>query len=316
MTRVLVTGANGFIGRALCETLAARGLAVRAAVRSPAALPGEVRTVGEIGPGTDWRRLLAHVDAVVHLAARVHVLRDTAANPLADYRAVNAAGTARLAQECVAARVPRLVFVSSIKVNGEHTPGGWPFSESDTPAPEDPYGVSKLEAEEALWSVASATGLEVAVVRPCLVYGPGVRGNLNRLLRAIEHGIPLPLASVRNRRSLMGLANLCDLLVRCATDPRAAGETFLASDGADLSTPRLIRWLADGVGRPARLLAVPPKWLELGARLAGAQAAYQRLCGSLQVDSSKARELLEWQPPVPVDDGLRETGAWYRQHSR
>lgn len=315
MTRVLVTGASGFIGRALCETLAARGLAVRAAVRSPAALPGEVRTVGEIGPGTEWRRLLAHVDAVIHLAARVHVLGDTAVDPLAEYRAVNVAGTARLAHECAAARVPRLVFVSSIKVNGERS-GVWPFTEADAPAPEDPYGVSKLEAEEALRSITAATGLDVVVVRPCLVYGPGVRGNLDRLLTAIERGLPLPLASVRNQRSLMGLANLCDLLLRCATDPRAAGETFLASDGHDLSTPQLIRWLADGVGRPARLLPVPPSWLRLGARVAGAQAAYERLCGTLQADSSKARELLDWQPPIPVDDGLRETGAWHRAHFR
>lgn len=315
MTRVLVTGANGFIGRGLCETLAARGFAVRAAVRTPVALPGEVRTVGEIGPGTEWRRVLAHVDAVVHLAARAHVMRDAAADPLADYRAINVAGTARLAQECAAARVPRLVFVSSIKVNGERS-GAIPFTEADPPAPEDAYGVSKREAEEELRSIAAATGLEAVVVRPCLVYGPGVRGNLDRLLRAIERGIPLPLASLRNRRSLMGLTNLCDLLVRCATDPRAAGQTFLASDGADLSTPQLIRWLADGVGRPARLFSVPRSWLELAARLAGAQAAYERLSGTLQVDSSKARELLDWQPPLPVDDGLRETGAWHRAHVR
>ena len=315
MTRVLVTGANGFIGRALCETLAACGLAVRAAVRFPVALPAEVRTVGEIGADTEWRRVLAHVDVVVHLAARVHVMRDVSTDPLADYRAVNVAGTARRAHECAAARVRRLVFVSSIKVNGERS-GVWPFTEADAPAPEDPYGVSKLEAEEELRSVAAATGLEAVVVRPCLVYGPGVRGNLDRLLKAIERGLPLPLASVRNQRSLMGLANLCDLLARCATDPRAAGETFLASDGTDVSTPQLIRWLADGVGRPARLLPMPPSWLALAARLAGAQAAFERVCGTLQVDSSKAREVLEWQPPVPVDDGLRETGAWHRAHSR
>jgi UDP-N-acetyl-alpha-D-quinovosamine dehydrogenase len=315
MTRVLVTGANGFIGRALCETLVARGLGVRAAVRSPAALPGEVRSVGEIGPTTEWRRLLAHVDAVVHLAARVHVARETAADPLAAYRAVNVAGTARLAHECAAARVPRLVFVSSIKVNGERTRGA-PFTETDPPAPEDAYGVTKREAEDELRSIGAATGLEVVVVRPCLVYGPGVRGNLARLLGVIQRGVPLPLASVRNRRSMMGLANLSDLLIRCITHPRAAGETFLASDGADLSTPQLIGWLAEGVGRPARLLPVPPRWLALAARVGGATAAYERLCGSLQVDSSKARELLDWRPPVGVEDGLRETGAWHRQHSR
>lgn len=315
MTRVLVTGANGFIGRALCHTLTARNVAVRAAVRSPAALPAEVRTVGEIGPSTEWRRVLAHVDTVVHLAGRAHVLHDTAADPLGAYRAVNVAATARLARECAAARVPRLVFVSSIKVNGERS-FGVPFTEGDPPEPTDPYGVSKLEAEQELRAIAGSTELEVVVVRPCLVYGPGVRGNLARLLRAIDRGLPLPFASVRNQRSMLGLANLCDLLARCATDPRAAGETFLAADGQDLSTPQLIRWLADGLGRPARLVAVPPSWLELAARLAGASAPYERLCGSLQVDSSKARRLLDWQPPVSPEDGLRETGAWYREHSQ
>jgi len=314
VTRVLVTGANGFIGRALCGTLAARGFAVRAAVRSSAALPGEVRTVGVIGPDTEWRRVLADVDTVVHLAGRAHVMRETAPDPVAEFRAVNVAGTARLAHECAASRVPRLVFVSSIKVNGERS-GFVPFTEDDPPDPEDAYGVSKLEAEEQLRSIAEATGLEIVVVRPCLVYGPGVRGNLARLLRAIDLGLPLPLASVRNQRSMMGLANLCDLLARCATDPRAAGETFVASDGVDLSTAQLVRWLAEGVGRPARLVAIPPRWLELAARLAGATAAYQRLCGTLQADSSKARRLLDWQPPLPVEDGLRETGAWHRAHS-
>jgi UDP-glucose 4-epimerase len=207
------------------------------------------------------------------------------------------------------------VFVSSIKVNGERSLGV-PFTEGDPPEPTDPYGVSKLEAEQELRAIAGSTELEVVVVRPCLVYGPGVRGNLARLLRAIDRGLPLPFASVRNQRSMLGLANLCDLLARCATDPRAAGETFLAADGQDLSTPQLIRWLADGLGRPARLVAVPPSWLELAARLAGASAPYERLCGSLQVDSSKARRLLDWQPPVSPEDGLRETAAWYREHSQ
>lgn len=315
MTRVLVTGANGFIGRALCQTLAARDIAVRAAVRSPASLPAEVRTVGEIGPSTEWRRLLAHVDTVVHLAGRAHVIRDTAADPLATYRSVNVAATARLARECVAARVPRLVFVSSIKVNGERS-FGVPFTELDPPEPADAYGVSKLEAEQELRAVAEASDLELVVVRPCLVYGPGVRGNLARLLRAIARGLPMPFGAVRNQRSMVGLANLCDLLARCATDPRAAGETFLAADGKDLSTPQLIRWLADGLNRPARLVSVPPAWLEFAARVTGASDAYERLCGSLEVDSSKVRRVLEWQAPVAPEDGLREAAAWYREHSR
>jgi nucleoside-diphosphate-sugar epimerase len=315
VTRVLVTGASGFIGRALCDTLSARGMSVRAAVREPSSMTGDVRVVGEIGPDTEWRRALHGVDAVVHLAARVHVMRDAAADPLAAFRAVNVAGTERLARECAASQVRRLVFVSSIKVNGERTLGR-PFSEADPPAPEDAYGVSKLEAEQALQRVAAATGLEAAIVRPCLVYGPGVRGNLGRLLAMIERGVPLPLASVDNRRSLIGLTTLCDLLARCITHPSAAGETWLASDGEDLSTPELIRALAAGAERTARLVPFPPRWLELAARLAGARGAYERACGSLQADSSKARRSLDWRPPLSAMEGLRLTGAWHRGRTR
>ncbi|MGH7512774.1 MAG: UDP-glucose 4-epimerase family protein [Gemmatimonadales bacterium] len=315
MTRVLVTGASGFIGRALCDTLSARGMSVRAAVRRPSSMTGDVRMVGEIGPDTEWRRALHGMDAVVHLAARVHVMRDAAADPLAAFRAVNVAGTERLARECAGSQVRRLVFVSSIKVNGERTLGR-PFSEADPPAPEDAYGVSKLEAEQALQRVAAATGLEAVIVRPCLVYGPGVRGNLGRLLAMIERGVPLPLASVNNRRSLIGLTNLCDLLAPCVTHPAAAGETWLASDGEDLSTPELIRALAAGAGRTARLVPFPPRWLELAARLAGARGAYDRVCGSLQADSSKARRSLDWRPPLSAMEGLRLTGAWHQGRAR
>jgi nucleoside-diphosphate-sugar epimerase len=315
VTRVLVTGASGFIGRALCDALAARGLSVRAAVRRASSITGDARVVGEIGPDTEWRRALHGVDAVVHLAARVHVMRDAAADPLGAFRTVNVAGTERLARECVVSQVRRLVFVSSIKVNGERTQGR-PFSETDPPAPEDPYGVSKLEAEQALQRVAAATGLEAVIVRPCLVYGPGVRGNLGRLLAAIERGVPLPLASVDNRRSLIGLTNLCDLLARCVAHPSATGEIWLASDGEDLSTPELIRALAAGAGRPARLMPFPPRWLELAARLAGARDAYERVCGSLQADSSKARRSLDWHPPLSAQEGLRQTGAWHRGRAR
>lgn len=315
MTLVLVTGASGFIGRALCDTLAARGMSVRAAMRRPSAATGDVRVVGEIGPDTEWRNALEGVDAVVHLAARVHVMHDAGADPLAAFRTVNVAGTERLARECAVWQVRRLVFVSSIKVNGERTQDR-PFTEADPPAPEDSYAVSKLEAEQALRRVTAATGLEIAIVRPCLVYGPGVGGNLDRLLAVIERGVPLPLASVDNRRSLIGLTNLCDLLARCVSHPSAAGETWLASDGEDLSTPELIRALAAGAGRPARLVPFPPRWLELAARLAGARGAYERVCGSLQADSSKARRSLDWRPPLPARDGLRQTGAWHRGRAR
>jgi len=306
-----VTGATGFIGRCLVNRLAAAGTPVRALARDPVGLPGELVRVGDLGARTDWREALAGVDAVVHLAARVHVPTDPAANSPAAFHEVNVAGTERLARACVEAGVPRLVFVSSIKVNGDSSPGR-PFTELDPPAPPDEYSKSKLEAERVLRAVARETGLEVVVVRPCLVYGPGVKGNLERLLAAIARGVPFPFGAMRNRRSLVGVESLCDLLAHCAVHPRAAGEIFLASDGRDLSTPELIRALAAGMGRPARLIPVPVALLSTAARWLGAGATWERIGGSLQVDSAKARALMAWTPG-PVEPGLRRTGAWYRE---
>ena len=314
MTRVLVTGAGGFVGRALCAALTRAGAKVRAALRRPGPVVGEGVVVGEVGPDTDWSEALRGIEAVVHLAARVHVLRGTTPDDLSEFRRVNVAGSERLGRQCARAGVRRLVYVSSVKVHGEST-DSHPFTEGDPPAPQDPYAVSKLEAEHRLASVSSETGLEVATVRPCLVYGPGVGGNIARLLRLIDLGIPLPLGSVANRRSLLGVDNLCDLLARCIDHPSAAGAAFLASDGEDL-TPRLIEALAAGLGRPPRLVPVPPSWLRAAAALGGAKDAYQRLCGSLQADSGKARRALEWVPPVSADDGLRATGVWYRGRPR
>lgn len=313
--RVLVTGASGFVGAGLCSALVAQAQTVRAAVRTAGSKPSaaglDELAVGEIGAQTDWSTALAGVDCVIHCAARAHVMHETEADALTAYRAVNVAGTQRLAEQAAALGVGRLVFLSSIKVNGEKTAGGAPFSVSQVPAPEDPYGVSKWEAEQALWEVSAKTGLEVVVVRPPLVYGPGVKGNLLRLLRWVSRGVPLPLGAVHNQRSLIGLSNLVDLFLRCAEHSAAAGQTFLASDGHDLSTSRLIQLMAEGMNKPARLLPVPVGLLRAGGALLGKRGEIDRLVGSLQVDSRYTKEHLGWGPPVSVEDGVRKMARWY-----
>jgi nucleoside-diphosphate-sugar epimerase len=300
---VAITGANGFVGRGLVSALAARGQTVRPLVRS--ATTGTALGVGDIGANTDWSAALAGVECVIHAAARVHVRAETAADPLVAFRAVNVAGTRRLAEHAAAAGVRRLVFVSSVKVNGERTAPRTPFVASDPPAPVDAYGLSKWEAEQALHRVAETTGLEVVVVRPPLVYGPGVGANFLQLLGLVERGWPLPLGAVENRRSLVALDNLVDLLIRCIDHPAAAGRTFLVSDDRDLSTPELIRGLAAALGRKACLLPVPQSLLRMGARFAGRAAEGERLLGSLQVDITATRDALAWTPPISVEEGLR-----------
>lgn len=309
--KILVTGASGFIGAAASHALAAAGHQVVAAVRREVALPAAVCPVrvAELGPHTDWTEALDGVEAVVHLAARAHVMDETEADPAAVFRRVNRDGTVRLAEEAVAAGVRRLVFVSSIKVNGEATLPGRPFRADDVPAPEDPYGVAKAEAEAALAAIAARTGLELVVVRPSLVHGPGAKGNLAVLAKAVIRGIPLPLGLVDNRRSLVGLSNLADLLRVCVEHPAAPGRTFLVRDGEDVSTPDLIRRIARAMGRPARLLPVPTTLLRLAGTLTGKTAAVTRLLGSLQVDDEPTRTTLSWSPPVSLDHGLAEMAA-------
>lgn len=310
-SQLFVTGATGFIGSALLAAL--QGRAVRRALRQPAAnpLPGDT-VVGDIDPDTDWGNALSGVDCVVHLAARTHVLKEDAVDPLATYRRINVGATRRLAQQAAAAGVRRFVFLSSIKVNGEATLGH-PFTETDAPAPQDAYGISKREAEDVLRDIAARSAMELVILRPPLVHGPGVKGNFLRLLQLIHHGIPLPLASVRNRRSLIHVVNLADAIVAGMDAPAAAGKTFLVSDGEDISTPELIRRLAAGMGRPARLLPCPVMLLELGAALIGQRDAVARLAGSLQADASLLRNTLGWCPRIPLDQGLIDTARWYHQ---
>lgn len=315
--RVLVSGATGFVGRALCSHLLLQGYRVRAAVRQRRQHEiddVEQVLIGDIGPTTQWGKVIADVDVIVHLGARVHVMHESAADPLAEFRAINVVGTERLAVQAAIAGVKRLIYVSTIKVNGDETLGK-PFTVIDSPQPRDAYATSKWEAEQALQRVAAQTGLEVVIVRPPLIYGPGVKGNFLSLLHFVEKGWLLPTGGCDNRRSLIGLGNFVDFLTLCIRHPAAAGQIFLVSDGEDLSMPELIHRLASAMGRSARLLSVPPSWLWLATKLLGRSGIYQRLCGSLVVDSGYARQVLGWKPPQTVSDGLASTVEEFLQRS-
>ena len=304
---ILLTGASGFVGQALDARLRRDGHRVLGTARRSGQLAsGTPIAAMALTPDQDWSGCLVHTRAVVHLAARVHVMDERAADPLAAFRLANTAGTLNLARQAAAVGVRRFVFVSSIKVNGEQTPPGGAFRFDDVPAPLDPYGVSKREAEDGLRELGTSSGMEIVIVRPHLVYGPGVKANFAALMRAVRSGWPLPLGGVTsNRRSLVALDNLVDLLVHCIHHPAAAGQTFLASDGEDLSTAELLKRMGQALGRPARLLPVPVSLLGIGAALVGRRAVAQRLLGSLQVDIAHTRNTLGWAPPGSVDEGLR-----------
>jgi UDP-glucose 4-epimerase len=307
---MLVTGANGFVGSALCAEAVSRGMAVRGITRASGDLPIGVENfaVGGIDGNTDWQDVLTGCEVVVHLAARVHVMADAAADPLEEFRRVNVQGTLNLARQAAAAGVRRFLFVSSIHVNGAET-FQRPFTAHDEVAPHSPYAVSKYEAELGLQALAAETGMEVVIIRPPLVYGPGATGNFGSLMRWLKRGVPLPLGAIHNQRSLVALDNLVDLIVTCISHPAAANQTFLVSDGEDVSTTELLRRMGQAMGKPARLLPVPASWLKVAAGLVGKSDVAQRLCGSLQVDISKTRELLGWVPPVSLDEGLRRAAA-------
>lgn len=314
--RVLVTGANGFIGQALCSVLASQGYSVRGAVRKKSAddqaAATDLRVMGEIDEHTEWAPALSGVDSVVHLAARVHLMRDTAADPLAEFRRVNVALTLNLARQAAKAGVRRFVFVSSVKVNGETTVVGQPFTADDPPRPIDAYGISKFEAEQALIQLAEETGLEVVIVRPVLVYGPGVKANFHEMMHWVLKGVPLPLGALDNQRSFAAVDNVVDLIAVCLRHPQAANQVFLVSDGEDLAVSGLLRRTAAALGKPARLLPVPVFLLRLAGRLSGREQVIQRLCDTLQVDIGKTQRLLGWNPPLSVDAALRKTAQQLR----
>ena len=316
-TKITVTGASGFIGHALCKALSDKKLAVHGILRSPHVSKSklisgiEYLSVGDIWAQSDWSATLSEVDCVIHTAARAHRMNETKADALAAYRAVNVEGTRNLAEHAADAGVSRFIYLSSIKVNGEQTISGASFFSGDNAFPEDAYGISKREAEQALYEVSARTGLEVVIIRPPLVYGPGVKGNFLSLLSWLDKGIPLPLGAIHNQRSLVAIDNLIDLIITCISHPAAANQTFLVSDDEYLSTTELLRRMSKALCKPARLIPVPSPLLQLGAKFLGKQDFAQRLLGNLQVDISHTKEKLDWTPPVSVDEGLNKTAEWF-----
>ncbi len=311
---VLVTGANGFIGSAVVRRLASEGYEVLAAARRGlSGLPANVRPlrVADLAGEHEWdETVLSQIDAVVHTAGRAHVLHETAADPLAEFRKVNVEGTLRLARAAAASGVRRFVFLSTVGVNGAQTPPGRPFTEQSPPSPQTPYAISKLEAERALLALAEQSGVEVVIIRPPLVYGPAAPGNFGRLAKAVAKGIPMPLGMVRNKRSFVALANLVDFISLTLRHPAAANQIFLVSDDADLSTAELIAILARKLGRRPSLVPVPQPLLVAALRLVGKGDLAVRLCAHLQVDISKAKTVLGWRPPVSPDEALGEVARW------
>lgn len=307
--KILITGAGGFIGRNLCPMLEREGFSVRRAVRKP--LDADSVQIRDIGADTDWSAALGGMDAVVHLAARVHVLRECASEPSELFRQVNVEATRRLAEQAAAAGVKRFVFVSTIGVHGVKTEGKG-FCEADTPHPLNQYALSKLEAEKALKKVAEETGLEVVIIRPPLVYGAGVKANFLMLLSVVKHGLPLPLASIRNKRDMVYVGNLSDAIRACLTHPAAVGQTFVVADGEAVSTPELIRHIAQAMGKKPLLFPFPESLLRFGGWMVGRCDMVHRLVSSLEVDSKKIRETLDWKPPFSFDDGLAATMQWYQ----
>jgi len=307
--QILVTGSTGFIGRALIARLFAENLHICVSLRNNIdnAFNNNVKVinVGELTPSIDWHQALEDVNVVVHLASRVHIMSNRASDPFAEYRRINVDASLNLAHQAAEAGVKRFIYLSSIKVNGEFTEPGEVFSAEDIPSPQDAYGISKYQAELGLRLIAAKTGMEVVIIRPPLVYGPGVKANFFSMLRWLLRSIPLPLGAINNLRSLVALDNLVDLIFRCIDHPGAANQTFLVSDGEDISTTSLLYRMGNALGKPARLIPVPVSWLHIFGILFGRKDIVMRLCSSLQVDISKTRKFLDWAPLINVDEGLR-----------
>ena len=312
MKMILVTGAGGFVGTAVVAELARRGITYRAVTRTPRE---GFFCIGDMNPRTDWTAALDGVEAIVHLASRAHVMNETAADPGAHLRSVNVDSTLNLASQAIKAGVKRFVFISSIKVNGESTKLGRPFTAEDTPNPQNPYAQSKHDAEQGLLALArkSGTGFEVTVIRPPLVYGPGVKANFATMMDWVNRGIPLPLGSVNNKRSFVFVGNLADLIILSTIHPKAAGQVFLVSDGEDISTTDLFKKMAQALGRPSWMMPLPTPLLNFGAAMIGQRAITSRLTDSLQVDVTKTRELLGWEPRKSVSEGLRQTARSFQR---
>jgi nucleoside-diphosphate-sugar epimerase len=306
---ILVTGASGFVGAAVCRELELRGNSVLKAVRRHVKPDDGAIGVGNIDSKTEWTEALNRVDVVIHLAARVHVMQDRQTDPLAAFRTVNVDGTAHLALCASKAGVRRFIYLSSVKVNGEESIV--PYNEEMAVNPSDPYGQSKWEAEQVLRKIADETGLDVVILRPPLVYGPGVKANFLKLLRLVKRGLPLPLGAVHNKRSMIYLENITDAITVCADYPKAANRTFLISDGQDISTPTLIRMLAKKMGKKSHLLPLPVPLLKTLGRFSGRSGEIERLVGSLQIDSRQIRSTIDWHPPFPVEEGLLQTVNWF-----
>lgn len=313
--RILLTGASGFVGRAVQARLLADSVyGLSCAQRQLPAEPVagvEYCQAPSLGLEAEWLQVILGVDVIIHCAARVHVMHEQYSDPLTEFRRANVEGTLRLARQAAVSGVKRFIFLSSIKVNGECSNSDLPYVADAQPAPTDPYGISKMEAEQGLRALAVETGMQVVIIRPVLVYGPGVKANFLSMMRWLYKGVPLPFGALDNSRSLVALDNLVDLIVTCIEHPAAANQTFLVSDGEDLSTTELLRRMGVALGKPVHLLPVPSRLLEVGAAMLGKQALAQRLCGSLQVDISKTHELLGWSPPVGVDEALRRTAVHF-----
>lgn len=319
MSKILITGTTGFVGRAVCKVLREQGHMLTGTTRTPDLGSGPERVplyhIAEIGPDTDWSQIVSGADIVIHLAARVHVMRDRASDPLAAFRRVNCEGTKKLAEQAAAAGVKRFVFISTAKVAGEISPPKG-FSEKDPAQPEDPYGISKWEAEQALGEISQRTGMEVIILRPPLVYGPGVKGNFLKLMNAVQRERLLPLGAIQNQRDLLYVENLADAIAVAAHHPEAANQTFFVSDQAAVSTPELVQKIATAFDKKPRLINFPLGGLKFIGALTGKSSAIKRLCGSLTLNTSKIQRTLNWTPPYSLEEGLKKTAEWFRADSQ